>query len=59
MKKLEDAMIEAITAWHEHFDDTYDGEPLKDYEQKMLVIWDRLETRKPAEAEEGRRDKAQ
>lgn len=49
--KLEDAMIKAITAWYEHFDNTYDGEPLKDYEIQMLAIWDRLEARKPAEPE--------
>lgn len=30
-------LIEAVEAWHEYWEDRYDGEPLKDHEVKLLA----------------------
>ena len=35
-------MLEALAVWHEYWDDRYDGEPLKDYEIKMLAVLRKL-----------------
>jgi len=35
-------MLEAIVEWHRDWDDRYDGQPLKDWEVKMLAIVDKL-----------------
>jgi hypothetical protein len=36
------AMYEALNMWHEHWEARYDGEPMKDYEVKMLALVARL-----------------
>ena len=32
-------MMAAIESWHEHWDNLYDGEPLKDHEVKLLASY--------------------